>query len=206
MAQVTSGLRRILSSAPIYNSLQYLVGARKSKDRLVREFIKVEAGHRLLDIGCGTALVLDHLPGSVEYVGIDASREYIDHAREKHGNRGRFICQQTADIDPGQYKNFDRVLAIGLLHHLNDQEVVDLMNFAKSSLKSESGEFHSIDPCYANGQSRISKFLIDRDRGQNVRTRDEYQSLARQVFSDVTLNHKNDMLRIPYDHAILRCH
>lgn len=205
MSQITSGLRRILSSPVFYSAFQLLVGARSSKTKLVNEHIRIAEGQRILDIGCGTGTLLDFLPSSVEYFGFDESKEYIEYAKKKHGSRGIFLQQTVGESIYQKFDSFDRVVAIGVLHHLNDEEVVDLCTVAKNALREKSGEFHTIDPCYVNGQSKVSKFLVGKDRGQNVRTPSEYESLAKRVFSEVQVANRNDMLRIPYDHAILRC-
>lgn len=205
MSQITSGLRSVLSSPAIYNAFQRILGTRQSKARLIREFIRINPNQSLLDIGCGTGLLLEQLPESINYVGIDQSFDYIRDARARHGNRGTFIQQRIDEINPDHLERFDRVVALGLLHHLDDHEVVPVLALASKLLHPDTGEFHSIDPCYADGQSVVSRYLVSHDRGQNVRRPEEYASLARQVFQTVTASHRTDMLRLPYDHTILRC-
>ena len=205
MAQITSGVRAILSVPLVYSAFQTVVGTGKSKTKFITEHLNITEGHRILDIGCGTGIFLDFLPSTVKYVGFDSSEKYISHAKRKYGTRGKFFKGKVEDSSTDGLNNFDRVVAIGVLHHLDDQEVIKLFGLAKKALKRNSGEFHSIDPCYVSNQSPISKFLVSRDRGKNVRVASRYESLALEVFSDVVVRNRNDMLRIPYNHAILRC-
>lgn len=205
MAQITSGVRAILSVPLVYSVLQSIVGTGKSKTRFINEHLKITDGDRILDIGCGTGMLLDYLPSTVRYVGFDSSEAYISHAKRKYGVRGQFFRGKVENSSTGELNNFDRVVAIGVLHHLDDQEAIKLFDLARKALKPNSGEFHSIDPCYVPDQSTISRFLVSRDRGKNVRVASGYESLALEVFSDVVVRNRNDMLRVPYDHAILRC-
>jgi hypothetical protein len=55
------------------------------------------------------------------------------------------------------------------------------------------------------GQSRAARFLISKDRGQNVRSGEGYRDLALSRFDRVELIRRDDMLNIPYTHAILEC-
>ena len=157
----------------------------------------------MLDSGCGPAQVLEHLPAGVRYVGFDASESYISEARERYGDRGEFY-QQYVSLEtlsnPGSY---DIVTAFGLLHHLDDQEVRDFSTLAISALKP-GGRLLTLDPTYVEGQNPIARFVISRDRGQNIRTPSEYQRLlATDAFQQLECSVAKDLLRIPYTHAIV---
>jgi len=205
MAQITSGLRSILSHSLAYNTFQMLVGASRARGIFVEDYLDIKKVSRLLDIGCGTAELLQHLPATIHYVGFDASERYIETAKRKFNHRhAEFIADQVAGNLLAAYETFDRVIATGLLHHLGDNEVLHLFQLAKEVLGGE-GFFASIDPCYEKNQSLISKMIVDRDRGKNIRTLADYKHLAESVFDHVAIHHRNDLLRIPYDHAVLVC-
>lgn len=205
MAQMTSGVRAIFSNSIIYNFSQMLVGASRARKKFVDGYLEIENVSRLLDIGCGTAELLEHLPDMTYYVGYDASVRYIDTAKRNFSHRhAEFVAQQVTDSLLAGSQSFDRVTATGLLHHLEDCDVIHLFQIAKGALKEE-GFFVSLDPCYVGNQSLFSKMLIDCDRGKNVRTLVGYQCLAESVFTHVAIHHRNDLLHIPYDHAILVC-
>ena len=205
MAQITTGIRAALSLPWVYDSFQRIAGVRRSRTILVSEHIRPRPGDRVLDIGCGTGTLLEYLPETVEYVGFDASAEYIEAARHRFGNRGQFVNQLLDQTAVEELHGFDRVTATGILHHLDDDEVLHLFRVAKGAMVDD-GEFHSLDPCFCVNQSAISRFLVSRDRGQNVREPAAYRDLALRVFNRVELTHRNDMRTIPYDNAILRCY
>jgi cyclopropane fatty-acyl-phospholipid synthase-like methyltransferase len=182
-----------------------LVGASHARTTYVDDYLGMQDVSRLLDVGCGTAELLQHLPEVIFYVGFDVSVKYIDSAKRSFSHRhAEFVAEQVTGTTLAPYEPFDRVAATGLLHHLDDCEVTQLFQLAKGKLKDD-GFFVSIDPCYVDNQSLISKMLVDHDRGKNVRTLWDYKCLAESVFKKVEIHHRNDLLRIPYDHAILVC-
>jgi len=101
-----------------------------------------------------------------------------------------------------EYGTFDIVMANGVLHHLEDQEVRLLTAAASRALKP-GGRFCSFDGCFIDGQNPIARYLISKDRGRNVREPEEYKALVDPYFETVDLVIRHDMLRIPYTHAIM---
>ena len=89
--QVTTGIRSILSNPMVYDFFQALMGAHAVRQQLVNEHVRPVSGCRILDIGCGTARILDYLP-SVQYYGFDPSLQYINDANQRYGVRGHFNC------------------------------------------------------------------------------------------------------------------
>ena len=93
-------------------------------------------------------------------------------------------------------------MSIGVLHHLDDDEVLAALQTAKTVLASD-GRFVSVDPTFADGQHPIGRFLASRDRGQHVRTPNETEALVTQVFNDVSVRTRHDLLRVPYSHVLV---
>lgn len=102
-----------------------------------------------------------------------------------------------------QMPAFDIVLLMGVLHHLDDQTAVDVLNLANKALKP-GGRLLSFDPCFEPGQNPIARFLINHDRGQNVRSQQGYTKLAEQVFNSpkVIVRHQS---WVPYTHCFMEC-
>src|SRR5579872_6038562 len=150
MAQTTSGLRSLLSLPSAYRLFQRMVGAPRTRRALAEEYIRAAPGDRILDIGCGTAEILEYLP-EVDYVGFDLNARYIESARRRHAGRGTFFDGSVKDAAAGEIGAFDKVLALGILHHLDDTEVRDLFGLAKSRLKP-GGCLITFDSCYREGQ------------------------------------------------------
>ncbi len=203
MSQNTRGLRAALSSPLIYDLFQDALGASKFRRRYVADFVRPTAGCRILDIGCGTAAILDFLPESVDYMGFDASEEYIAAAERKYGHRARFRCQLVDEMALAGMEPFDIVMANGLMHHLDDAEAESLAGTARKALRP-GGRFVTHDPCYAASQSAMARFLISRDRGENVRTLKGYSAIVGVAFDSVSGELRHDMANIPYTHGILQ--
>ena len=204
MIQAMHRARSVLSHPRVYNALQSLLGGKAGR-RVIVSYLDVKEKDRILDMGCGTAEILSSLPLGVDYTGFDPCLKYIDWAKSRHGSRGSFLHQSIQNFLAEEHKNiYDKVIAIGLIHHLSDDEIHQLYLTVCHVLK-DGGEFFSIDCCYTKNQSMISRFLIDLDRGENVRHLYQYKEFAMQYFEEVIAHHRNDLLRIPYDHALLVC-
>lgn len=204
MAQNTSGLRALLSMPAIYSLTQNMLGANKSRSILCREYLKAGDRDVVVDVGCGPAEILEYLPKGVDYHGFDLSAAYIDAARDRHGQRGTFHCRDVTLVEESEIPPFDLAFSIGVLHHLDDDGAIHLLTQLKKRLAS-GGRLVTVDPAYYPQQSPLARVVISRDRGQNVRTGEGYRKLASQVFPQVQLTRRDDLLNIPYTHAILEC-
>jgi 2-polyprenyl-3-methyl-5-hydroxy-6-metoxy-1,4-benzoquinol methylase len=193
----------ILSSPFFYDAFQRIMGAGKVRQELVNQFVHPYTGCRILDMGCGTAEILSYLPKSVKYWGYDISQQYITAAKLKYGVRGQFHCGVVLETTLSNLPKFDRILALGVLHHLDDYEAKNFFVLAKKALEP-NGIVVTIDPCLHDEQSPIARYLILNDRGQNIRGAESYSLLAQDSFSKVkgTLRHRN---WIPYTHWIMEC-
>jgi len=197
-------VRDLLAQARVYSLFARLIGATRGRQDYVQRYIRPRPGDRVLDIGCGPADILEALP-EMDYTGFDISPEYIASARKRFGNRARFLCEDVgaASIEREQ-GTFDLVLATGVVHHLEDEQALKLFDLARRALRSQ-GRLITFDGCYVPGQSRFARWMLDKDRGRFVRSREEYSRLASLRFSRVESHVRHDLLRIPYTHLILIC-
>ncbi len=201
MVERNTGLRGLLARPVLYDAFQRAIGAPGVRRRFVDEYVQPAAGSRVLDIGCGTGDLLEALT-AVEYVGFDPNPSYVDAARARFGSRGTFAVGDVETIDVASLGRFDRVVAFGVLHHLDDRAVHRLLDVAAAVLERD-GRLVTYDPCFSPRQSRVSRMLVARDRGGNVRSPEEYRALAARTFDDVRVHEHHDLLRIPYSHTIL---
>jgi len=196
-------IRPILNRPFFYEGYHKLIGANYRSRVLVNDYIRPKSNDRILDIGCGPGNMLPFLP-ECRYTGFDANESYINSARERYGDRGNFVCERVSHHTVQQFGTFDIVLALGLVHHLDDPEAKDLFRLGYTALKP-GGRMITNDGCYAPGQSAAIRFLLSRDRGQYIRTQQQYLDLALEYFDEVKPNIREDVLRIPYTHLILEC-
>lgn len=197
MAQITSGIRAVLSMPSVYSSFQRFLGADNTWRVIAQQLLPLRAGVRLLDVGCGPCDILNWLPANVDYVGVDLNEQYVRSARERFGARGQFIAGDAAALPLQDTAPFDVALAVGLLHHLDDAQATSLFQSLRSLLKPD-GCIVVVEPCFHDGQSALERFLMRRDRGQNVRNESGYRRLVPPSFSNVQTRLVGNVTRIPW--------
>jgi SAM-dependent methyltransferase len=195
-------IRSVLESPRVYQAWTTLIGIGEYSRVLVHEYIRPKPTDSILEIGCGPGTIIPYLPTS-GYVGFDADPKYIKRAQKRFPNL-RFVCERVSQYTLPERECFDIVLALGVLHHLDDAEAVQLFRVAYDALKP-GGRLVTHDGVWTNGQSGIARYLLARDRGEFVRTEEGYVTLASQVFTTVKHSIRHDLLRIPYTHILLEC-
>jgi cyclopropane fatty-acyl-phospholipid synthase-like methyltransferase len=196
-------IRPILNRPFFYEFYHHLIGADYRSRVLVSDYIRPKPGDRILDIGCGPGNMLPFLPQG-EYLGVDANASYIESAKQRYSHRGEFVCERVSHHSVQQFGAFDIVLALGLVHHLDDGEARDLFRLGHTALKP-GGRMITNDGCYMPKQSAAKRYLLSRDRGEYVRSQEEYERLAHSWFPEVRAHIREDVLRIPYTHLIMEC-
>jgi SAM-dependent methyltransferase len=203
MAQTTTGLHAIMSSASAYRAFQWLLGGSATRAAFARDEVRAFAGANVLDVGCGPADVLDHLPAGVNYWGFDISDRYIDTARNRHGDRGHFFAKEFEPADLPGLPPIDVAIATGLFHHLDDGAAERLLATIREALKP-GGRLLALDGVFEPGQNPVARWLIARDRGRHVRTRAQYEALYARVFPAPRLQIQHRTW-LPYTYCLAEC-
>ena len=195
-------LRPVLAFPRAYELWLNLVGAPACAKVLVNEYVQPRVGDRILDIGCGPGTIVNYLP-ACDYMGFDLNPKYIEIAKA-HFPAAHFVCERVSQFSLANEKSFDVVLALGIVHHLDDAEARQLFQTAYDALRP-GGKLVTVDGVWVDGQSAGARWLLARDRGEYVRREREYAGIASQVFSNIRPSVRHDLLRIPYTHLILEC-
>jgi len=205
--QDDSGLKKPLTDSFIYTFFQNLLGTKKCQRWLADNVWKLRGGERVVDIGCGPGIMLDFLPNEVAYWGFDISETYITTARQRFGDKGEFLVGTAIDFlnhYPDLVNTIDLINCLGLLHHVDDKDAINILEVAKCLLGPQ-GRMICVEPVFLARHSRISKWFISQDRGQNVRQEQAWKKLSSKVFHVFSTQIVTGLNNIPYAHIIIEC-
>ncbi len=194
---------KALEHSVVYQSFIDIIGGEAFRRSLASNLVMAKPGDHVLDIGCGPADWLELLP-EVKYVGLDSNPKYIEAANRRFGDQGTFEVATVSDNLAGKFRDFDIVLAMGVIHHLNDLEASQLLQLASDALRP-GGRFITLDGVFINGQPTIEHWVVSRDRGRFVRTKPEYEQLCKSYFPEVCSKIYQGELKIPYSHLTMCC-
>jgi len=203
--EITSGLRRILKAPWAFGLYQWLVGDRCAKKWLARNVWNIRDGQTIVDAGCGLGSLISHLPKAVDYFGFDISEPCIRTAQSTFPDRGEFICGDAARFIEEKRElegAVDTVLTHGVLHHLDDEAALELLQIAHRLL-TPGGRYISFEPTFLRHQEWFSQWIIRMDRGQNVRHERQWQRLVGSVFTDCETSIITGLYRIPFTFIII---
>ena len=193
---------KFLEISGVYAKLMGFLLGTSTYPTLVEEFIKPTPGCSVLDVGCGPAAILEFLQ-DVNYIGLDHNPNYIATATKKYGSKGTFICAGVDQLNDYGLKTFDRIIILGVMHHLDDGQLTELMMSLKDRLNI-GGVLITFDGAYEDNQNLISKFLAKNDRGKFVRSKEQYLKFIEMSFKVQRADLRHDLLRVPYTHLLTR--
>lgn len=118
---------------------QQLWETRRAAERFLKPFLPADRNAKILELACGTGLLVDHLQqqGYTAIEAIDRSPEQVDIARSSG-----LECVRCEDADTclsDKEQCYDMVIAIDLLEHLTKDEVVSLLTAVAKALTPGGG-------------------------------------------------------------------
>ena len=203
--QVDSGLRKVLAVPRLYELCQNLVGAKSSGEWIAKRVLRWSGAEKVVDMGCGPGDIRKYLPADVDYWGFDISEDYIRRARRRFPTGATFLSGTARDFldNPDNPLNVaDLVFCIGLLHHLNDDEAIEVLELSKRIMKP-GGRSVYLEPVFLLHQTRLSTWLMRRDRGRHVRSEQEWKDLMGRVFDSYSTSIVTGLSRIPWVHIVM---
>lgn len=135
---------------------------RRFKAALIEQ-LRLEPGHRVLDLGCGTAtltIAIKQSCPSAEVYGLDGDASVLAIAREKAERAGVVIelRQGMAWEPPFPDGALDRVVSSLMFHHLDRDEKLATLRAARRVL-APGGELHVADWGKPHGPAMRAAFV-----------------------------------------------
>lgn len=195
---------KLLSVDIAYDLYQSVVGGKSYRDKLVGAI--ASTSNVVLDLGCGTAASARQLNPEQKYFGIDVSSKYISKAKKRNIPclSKKFIVQDLMTFMwNDKFKEFTEgadslTLALGVLHHLDDSQVRNLLTNLRDLIQPNSTIF-TVDPTILQDSSRIAKWFATNDRGKFIRTPSELSKVFKEVGLEADIYAKTKQFRIPLD-------
>jgi trans-aconitate methyltransferase len=172
-------LKKILEIPFFYDLMQNLSGHNRTTKEIVINMLKKNPQHAVIDLGCGSGNVTNLVGPNQEYIGIDIHGPYIAKAKENFPDR-KFLEGSILELSKKISCSPEPTLflALGLFHHLSDLEVGILIKEIKNIRPNFT--IASLDPCFCQNQTTLSRFLANSDRGKFVRSDQNLISLLSQ--------------------------
>jgi SAM-dependent methyltransferase len=177
---VNQAIVRLLERPEVYLAWQGpFIGSKLGPVKRHNDFSTVR---RVLDVGCGPGTNSADFAG-VDYLGVDVNPSYISYARRRHGPRFEVADVRTDPI-PGRGA-YDFVLVNSLLHHLDDDAVVSLLQDIREYV-SDDGHIHVVELELPERRS-VPRTLALSDRGEYPRSLATWRTLLTSGFEEVIL-------------------
>ncbi|MEM7760217.1 MAG: class I SAM-dependent methyltransferase [Cyanobacteria bacterium P01_A01_bin.40] len=173
--------------APFYDCLFTTIFYQAIHQRLL-EFVELKENAAVLDLGCGTGRLMDHLAAkfpTIKAIGLDLSVEMLREARRRNRYRKRLIfVSGRAESFSFAEQQFDAVFCtMSFLHYPDPQRVFDRV----SRVVANGGRFYLVDGYRGEDDFSSSVPWIG---GMRLYNRQQREQLGREAgLSAITHHH-----------------
>jgi len=156
--------------------------------RKLLPFLQLDEKSRILDVSCGIGRWAEAITTKIDkYCGIDFCEDFIELAKKRNfAENKEFLVGRSSEISRVLQENnvgkFNRVIVVGALMYLNDNDMESCLSQIEASLENEAVILIR-EPIGLNSRLTLKEeFSSDMDTFYNAiyRTRDELKS----VFED----------------------
>ena len=193
-------LAKVFDNAQIYKIFQYGISKPGTAEIIRKQVLKPSGVNSVLDFGCGIGYHSEEYANS-EYLGIEPLQGCVDKAKDMFSRpRATFIVGDHQTLKSIPDSSFEVIIALGVLHHIDNRTFAEFLREALRILKP-GGRLTTFDPVFHPNQTLLSRWVVARDRGEWVRTTEEYLLPVMDSFQgNVSYKIYERLLRIPYDH------
>ena len=174
-------------------------------DGKIRDLLDPKPNTTVIDFGCGIGQYSKFFQGS-NYLGIDPLFECIEVAKRRYSNNQgiNFTVGDETFLKTVASESVDTLFGIGVLHHMDNQQVVRLMTECARILRQE-GKICFVEPYFYQRQPKIRQIVMRMDRGQRIRSLDSYLQFIDSSKFEIRSSQLLGALRIPYDLLHISC-
>jgi ubiquinone/menaquinone biosynthesis C-methylase UbiE len=196
-------IAKIFDNANLYKLFQFGVSRKGTSEFVTNEILKPKNVKKVLDFGCGIGYHSNAYPES-EYLGIEPLVGCIKKANALYARpNATFNVGDHTSLKKIPSSSFDLVIAIGVLHHVDDS-IFDDFIVESSRILKPGGRLTTLDPVTYEQQKFTSRWMVLRDRGEWVRSENGYlEKFSRHFDGRTTSRIFTKLLRIPYDHIAI---
>lgn len=174
------GIIKQLSSVMVHTTAYRLWQAPFARAKLAPAFQhnNFDRIKRVLDVGCGPGTNCQYFHHT-DYTGFDINPGYIRFAKERY--RRNFLVQDVCTFEPqADEERFDFVLVNSLLHHLNDDQSLQILGQI-CKLLSPDGFVHIVE-LVLPAQRGLPRLLATNDRGDFPRSLPAWEQIFNTHF------------------------
>ncbi|MFH0874130.1 MAG: class I SAM-dependent methyltransferase [Candidatus Komeilibacteria bacterium] len=139
---------------------------------VIAKYWSREISGSILDIGCGTGEFSRLFPPE-QYLGLDINPDYIAYAKRKQPYQ--FMVGDATQLTFSD-QSFDKVLMIGVLHHLDDTLSRAILSEIKRVVKI-GGRVILMEDLRVAKKYWLTTLMHNFDEGKYIRSAEEYQRL-----------------------------
>lgn len=198
-------LAAVFDNTQLYKLFQFSV-IKAGTSEIIRNEVLMPVGvENVLDFGCGIGYHSVVFPNS-QFLGIEPLESCVKKAQRLfRSSNVSFVLGDHQKLKEIPDSSYHLIIAIGVLRHIDDSTFLSFMKEGYRILKP-NGRITTFDPVIHPTQTRISKWVVLRDRGSFVRTEVGYKTIIEEEFADETESQiYTNLLRIPYDHIRFHC-
>lgn len=151
-----------------------LTGLYNERYSLIANSGYISSSDSVMDIACGIGQYSKIK--CKNYIGVDFNKSYIDYAEQNNKRTSiKFLHSNAFNLDFSQ--KMDIILIVDFIHHLKDEEVIDLF----SKLKKMTNKYLMVlEPVLDDVTSPITKFTYSCDEGKYIRSSKDIDILLKK--------------------------
>ncbi|CBW25258.1 conserved hypothetical protein [Halobacteriovorax marinus SJ] len=162
----------------LWRLFQITIGATFAKRRLLRRYYNNESS--VLEVGCSLGNLTPAFAPyhNMTYLGVDIDSRVIGYAKKSFRNieNVSFVCADLRKMS--REEKFDLVMLPGMLHHVSDELLVELLRSA-CELVSVGGRLLITDPLETSSSDPLMyRIFMKLEQGKFLRSKEELDKLV----------------------------